>query len=115
MRRLGGVYWGGAPGVALSPRQESVAAQLREMVGEGPAAFFSDACLILSLDPRPASASHIVAHLLREVESSVREVLEPQRTSGRAAGETAISSASALSWMSWRSLPRSRRRSSGSA
>jgi hypothetical protein len=48
------------------------------MVGEGPAAFFSDACLILSLDPRPAAASHIVGHLLREVESAVREVLEPQ-------------------------------------
>jgi hypothetical protein len=51
------------------------------MVGEGPAAFFSDACLILSLDLRPASASHIVGHLLREVESAVREVLEPQANS----------------------------------
>jgi hypothetical protein len=72
------VRGGGAQSGVLSPRQESIAAQLREMVGEGPAAFFSDACLILSLDPRPASASHIVGHLLREVESAVREVLEPQ-------------------------------------
>jgi len=61
----------------LSARQESIAAQLREMIGEGPAAFFSDACLILSQDPRPAAASHIVAHLLREVESAVRSVLQP--------------------------------------
>jgi hypothetical protein len=61
----------------LSARQERIAAQLREMIGEGPAAFFSDACLILSRDPRPAAASHIVSHLLREVESAVRSVLQP--------------------------------------
>jgi hypothetical protein len=61
----------------LSARHLSIAAHLREMIGEGPAAFFSDACLMLSRDPHPATASHIVAHLLREVESAVRSVLEP--------------------------------------
>jgi hypothetical protein len=73
------------PRPALSPRQESIAAQLREMIGEGPAVLFSDACLILSRDPRPASASHIVAHLLREVESAVRSVLQPP-TGSRGSG-----------------------------
>ena len=77
MRRLDRVDGDDAPGPVLSARQESIAAQLREMIGEGPAAFFSDACLILSQDPRPAAASHIVAHLLREVESAVRSVLQP--------------------------------------
>lgn len=77
MRRLDGTYEGDVPGPVLSARQESIKAQLREMIGEGPAAFFSDACLILSLDPRPATASHIVAHLLREIESAVRSVLQP--------------------------------------
>jgi hypothetical protein len=61
----------------LSPRQESIAAQLREMIGEGPAALFADACMVLFQDPRPVSASHLVAHLLREVESAVRSVLQP--------------------------------------
>ena len=77
MRRLDGVFGDDVPHPVLSARQESIATQLREMIGEGPAAFFSDACLILSRDPRPAAASHIVAHLLREVESAVRWVLEP--------------------------------------
>jgi hypothetical protein len=53
----------------LSPRQESVLAQLRDMIGEGPAALFSDACVVLSQEPRLAAASHIVSHLLREVEA----------------------------------------------
>lgn len=61
----------------LSPRQESVAAQLRDLIGEGPAVLFSDACVVLSQEPRLASASHVVAHLLREVESAVRAVLQP--------------------------------------
>jgi hypothetical protein len=82
MRRLDRADGNDAPGPVLSARQESVAAQLREMIGEGPAAFFSDACLILSRDPRPVAASHIVAHLLREVESAVRSVLQPPPVPG---------------------------------
>jgi hypothetical protein len=77
MRRLDTVDGDDAQGPVLSARQQSIMAQLREMIGEGPAAFFSDACLVLSRDPRPAAASHIVAHLLREVESAVRSVLQP--------------------------------------
>jgi hypothetical protein len=82
MGRLGRTGGDDAPGPVLSARQESLAAQLRELIGEGPAAFFSDACVILSRDPRPAAASHIVAHLLREVESAVRSVLQPPLVSG---------------------------------
>jgi hypothetical protein len=59
MRWLDRVDGDDAPGPVLSARQGSIAAQLREMIGEGPAAF-SDTCLILSWDPRPAAASHIV-------------------------------------------------------
>jgi hypothetical protein len=77
MRQLDTEDGDDAQGPVLSARQESIAAQLREMIGEGPAAFFSDACLILSRPPRPTAASHIVAHLLREVESAVRSVLQP--------------------------------------
>lgn len=86
VRRLDGVAGGGVSGPALSVRQESIAAQLREMIGEGPAAFFTDASLILLDDPRPAAASHIVAHLLREVESAVRWVLQPPENSGSKRG-----------------------------
>ena len=86
MRRLDGADGDDAPGPVLSARQEGIAAQLREMIGEGPAAFFSDACLILSRDPRPVAASHIVAHLLREVESAVRSVLQPPPVPGAPKG-----------------------------
>ena len=77
MRRLDGTPEDDASAPVLSIRQESIKAQLLEMIGEGPAAFFADACLILSQNPRPATASHIAAHLLREVESAVRSVLQP--------------------------------------
>jgi hypothetical protein len=77
MRRMDRLPGDDMSRLVLSPRQESIAAQLREMIGEGPAALFLDACLILSQEPHPVSASHIVAHLLREVESAVRSVLQP--------------------------------------
>jgi hypothetical protein len=77
MKLLDSVGGDDAQAPVLSARHLSIAAHLREMIGEGPAAFFSDACLMLSRDPHPATASHIVAQLLREVESAVRSVLEP--------------------------------------
>jgi hypothetical protein len=60
----------------LSPRQESIARRLQQL-GEGPAAFFIDACALLAEQPPHRTVTHVVAHLLREVESAVRSVLEP--------------------------------------
>jgi hypothetical protein len=64
-------------GRALSPRQERIAGRLFRQVGLGSAAFFRDACVLLAEVPPRPTATHLVAHLLREVESSVRSVLEP--------------------------------------
>ena len=61
---------------ALSPRQESITRRLRE-IGEGPAEFFVAACELLAEEPRHTGVTHLVAHLLREVESAVRSVLDP--------------------------------------
>ena len=61
---------------ALSPRQESIVRRLRE-IGEGPAEFFVAACELLAEEPRRTGVTHLVAHLLREVESAVRSVLDP--------------------------------------
>ena len=63
---------------ALSPRQERIAGRLFRQVGLGSAAFFRDACVLLAEVPPRPTATHLVAHLLREVESSVRSVLERQ-------------------------------------
>lgn len=56
--------------------------QRLELLGPGPAAFFRDAYLVLT-EVRAGrwvlpTASHVVAHLLRELESAVREVLYAQ-------------------------------------
>jgi len=77
--------------VALSPRQESVARRLRQL-GEGPAAFFIDACELLAEQPLHRTVTHLVAHLLREVESAVRWVLDPafQRGTGHRASVVAV-------------------------
>src|SRR5262249_15547414 len=57
------------------PRQERIHRRLG-LVGPGPAAFYRDACRIMSEANSLASTTHLVAHLLREIESSIRDVLE---------------------------------------
>jgi hypothetical protein len=47
------------------------------LIGKGPAAFYKDACQLISEGPMYDSTVHIVAHLLREVESALRAVLLP--------------------------------------
>src|SRR5947208_6078501 len=57
------------------PRQERIY-RLLGLIGPGPAAFYRDACWMMS-DANPLeSTTHLVAHLLREIESSIRDVLE---------------------------------------
>ncbi len=57
------------------PRQERIHHRLF-LVGPGPATFYRDACRLVE-DGDLESASHLVAHLLREIESAIRDVLEP--------------------------------------
>lgn len=57
------------------PRQKRIHKNLL-LVGPGPAAFFRDAYRIMTTRPCEAT-SHLVAHLLREIESALRDVLEP--------------------------------------
>lgn len=69
----------------LDTREERIHRRLL-LVGPGPAAFFRDACVIMRGEVPIASSSHIVGHLLREVESAIRAVLKSM--SGLAEGET---------------------------
>jgi hypothetical protein len=57
-------------------RQEKIYQQLM-LVGPGPAVFYKDACRLMDLTSPLASTSHLVGHLLREMESGLRDVLEP--------------------------------------
>jgi hypothetical protein len=45
--------------------------------GDGPAAFFLDACRIMRETPRPVAAVHLVGHCIREIESAMRALLVP--------------------------------------
>ncbi len=58
-----------------SPLRERIHRRLG-LVGEGPQAFYRDA-LRLVTGPQVESTTHLVSHLLREIESALRDVLEP--------------------------------------
>src|SRR5207249_996422 len=58
------------------PRQERIYRRLRTYVGPGPAEFYRDACRLIAMPGGLATTTHLVAHLLREIESALRDVLE---------------------------------------
>src|ERR1043166_3004301 len=60
-------------------RQERIHKHLG-IIGTGPAEFFYDACRLMVIQPHLKSTTHLVSHLIREIESSVRAVLEPLRS-----------------------------------
>lgn len=56
-------------------RQQRICRRL-ELIGQGPADFFHDACRFMATEPHFRSTTHFVSHALREIESSLRDVLE---------------------------------------
>lgn len=57
-------------------REERILRRLGHL-GEGPSAFFADACRLMADDGGLKTKVHLVAHLLREVDGAVRDVLRP--------------------------------------
>ena len=70
------------------PRQIRIHERLGRLVGAGPAAFFFDACRLMEQTPSYQSTTHLVAHLLREIESALRDVLEPVSAQSQQAGSS---------------------------
>ncbi|MEK7066640.1 MAG: hypothetical protein AAB965_03685, partial [Patescibacteria group bacterium] len=58
------------------PRQLLIHEGLLRLVSSGAAAFYKDACRLKAVKPPFGSSAHLVAHLLREVESSLHDILE---------------------------------------
>ncbi|MBI3798116.1 MAG: hypothetical protein HY268_14265, partial [Deltaproteobacteria bacterium] len=58
------------------PRQERIYRKLVHLVGLGPAAFYRDACRLMATTPLFDTTTHLVSHLLRDIESALRDVLE---------------------------------------
>jgi len=57
-------------------RQERIYRRLL-LVGTGPAAFYRDACFLMALKPPMHTSTHLISHLVREIESSLRDVIQP--------------------------------------
>ena len=64
------------PFVLSNPRQKRIFNRLQSLVGFGPALFYKDACMLMASKQPISSTSHLVAHLLRDIESALRDVLE---------------------------------------
>jgi hypothetical protein len=73
-----------APGGPEGPRQAATVERLGRLVGPGAAGFYADACRLMSDEHVFESTTHLVSHLLREVESAVRAVLQPLSGKGSA-------------------------------
>lgn len=58
----------------LSAQQLAIRDNLLRLIGPGPARFYEDACRLMA-DRSLHSTSHLVGHLLREIESALRDVL----------------------------------------
>ena len=58
-------------------RQVRIYKRLNQLVGPGPAQFFDDACRLIAYQSTLPSTTHIVSHLLREIESALRTVVRP--------------------------------------
>ena len=59
------------------PRQKRIYEKLLRLVGPGAASFYQDACRLMEIKPPLETTTHLVAHSLREIESALRDVLEP--------------------------------------
>jgi hypothetical protein len=67
-------------------RQARIYERLR-LVSPGPAAFYRDACRIMGTEPPFESTTHLVGHLIRELESSLRAALGPYKHRAKKEGE----------------------------
>jgi len=60
-----------------NPRQKNIY-KLLTKIGDGPAQYYYDICRILAMDPQLTTTSTLIFHLLREIESSICSVIEPE-------------------------------------
>lgn len=59
-----------------TPRQQRIHRRLG-LIGEGPQAFYEDILRTIAGEVKLDAASHVAGHLLRELESAIRDALEP--------------------------------------
>ena len=62
------------------PRDKELYGRILRLVGPGGAAFFADACRVLSSDPPFQAPTHLIGHCLRELDGSIRQALGPLKS-----------------------------------
>ena len=65
------------PHKSTNSQKERIHNRLNTLVGAGAAAFYRDACRLMEMEMPLDATTHLVGHLLREIESSLRSVLKP--------------------------------------
>ena len=60
-----------------SERQIRIFNRLNKLVSPGIAEYFRDACQLIEIQNKFTTATHLIAHLLREIESAITKVLRP--------------------------------------
>jgi hypothetical protein len=83
------------PPVTFDPRQAKIHEQLLRL-GPGPAAFFRDACRLFQDSPPLETAGYLAGHLLREIKSSVKDVLLPPEADTKSDAEAIAAIAAAF-------------------
>lgn len=67
----------GMPDFASSDPRQIETHRLLQLIGTEPAAFYLDACRLMAGDPSLAATTHLVEHLMRELDSALSGVLQP--------------------------------------
>jgi hypothetical protein len=88
---------------ALDPRQQEVQ-RLLALMGRSLAALYEDACRLLAAEPELSTASHLVGHLGREIESGLRGLLRALVPPDRMAALRARPRKSGQRDVSWKDL-----------
>ena len=65
------------PHKSINSQKERIHDRLKTLVGAGAAAFYRDACHLMEMEIPLDATTHLVGHLLREIEGSLRDVIEP--------------------------------------
>jgi hypothetical protein len=65
------------PHKSINSQKERIHNRLNTLVGAGAAAFYRDACRLMEMETPLECTMRLVGHLLREIESSLRDVIKP--------------------------------------
>lgn len=88
------------------PRKARIYDQL-SLISPAAASFYSDACRLMETHPPFVATTHLVAHLIREIESSLRWALEPYKSRSTEDSRRKIGAEEGTSFLAKAGIPKS--------